>query len=210
LTGYFRMKIVLSTRNQGKIEEILSIINNSGLMDKVEIETLDSYPGIPDILEDGRTFSENASKKALTVARFTGHIAVSDDSGLEVDALNGAPGVYSARFAGEGAADPDNIKKLLGLLKNIPSEKRGARFVCVIAIATPSGNVRLAEGVCPGLIAEEERGTSGFGYDPVFVVPEYGKTFAELGSEIKNKISHRAAAVGKISNILEDLIIQRL
>lgn len=210
MKGSFRMKIVLSTRNPGKIAEIHSIITNSGLKDKVEIETLASYPGIPDIIEDGRTFSENASKKALTVARFTGHIAVADDSGLEVDALSGAPGVYSARFAGEGAADPDNIKKLLGLLKNTPSEKRGARFVCVIAIATPSGNVHLAEGVCLGFIAEEERGTSGFGYDPVFVVPEYGKTFAELGSEIKNKISHRAAALGKISNILEDLIMQRL
>ena len=200
------MKIVLSTRNPGKIAEIHSIITNSGLKDKVEIETLASYPGIPDIIEDGITFSENASKKALTVARFTGHIAVADDSGLEVDALDGSPGVYSARFAGEGAQDPDNIKKLLGLLKDTPSGKRGARFVCVIAVATPSGDVRLAEGDCRGFISEEGRGTSGFGYDPVFVVPEYGKTFAELGNDIKNKISHRAVALGKISSILENII----
>ncbi|MCC7202186.1 MAG: XTP/dITP diphosphatase [Nitrospirae bacterium] len=200
------MKIVIATRNPGKIAEIRSIIDNSGLKDKVKIDTLTSYAGIPDIIEDGRTFSENASKKAVTIARFTGHIAVADDSGLEVDALSGAPGVYSARFAGEGATDPDNIKKLLGLLKDTPPDKRGARFVCVIAVATPSGNVRLAEGECAGFISEGERGTTGFGYDPVFVVPEYGKTFAELGSEIKNKISHRAAALSTLSNILEDLI----
>ena len=200
------LKIVIATKNAGKISEIQSIINNSDLKNMVETETLLSYPDIPEIVEDGNTFSENASKKALTVARFTGHIAVADDSGLEVDALGGAPGVYSARFSGEGATDPDNIKKLLELLKDTPSGKRGARFVCVIAIATPSGDVRLAEGDCAGFIAEEGRGTSGFGYDPVFVVTEYGKTFAELGTEIKNKISHRAVALGRISNILEKII----
>ncbi len=200
------LKIVIATRNPGKIAEIQSIINGSGFKDKVEIDTLASYPGIPEIIEDGRTFSENASKKALTVARFTGNIAVADDSGLEVDALGGAPGVYSARFAGGDATDADNISKLMGLLKGTPPEKRGARFVCVIAVATPPGDITLAEGDCAGFIAESERGTSGFGYDPVFAVPEYGKTFAELGREIKNKISHRAVALGKICNILEGLI----
>jgi len=200
------MKIVLSTRNPGKIAEIHSIITNSGLKDKVEIETLASYPCIPEIIEDGITFSENASKKALTVARFTGHIAVADDSGLEVDALNGAPGVYSARFAGEKATDSENINKLMTLLKDTPPGKRGARFVCVIAVAAPSGDISLTEGECRGVIAAEERGTAGFGYDPVFVVPEYGKTFAELGSDIKNKISHRASALGRLSDILEKLI----
>lgn len=200
------MKIVIATRNPGKITEIQSIIKSTDLEKKIEIDTLASCPGIPEVIEDGRTFADNASKKALTVAKFTGHIAVADDSGLEVDALNGAPGVYSARFAGEGATDADNITKLMELLKGTPPEKRGARFVCVIAIATPSGDVRLAEGDCAGFIAEEGRGTSGFGYDPVFVVPEYGKTFAELGTEIKNKISHRAVALGRINNILEKLI----
>ena len=195
-------KIVLATRNAGKIAEIQSIINNSDLKTKVEIETLLAYPGIPEIVEDGATFSENAAKKAITVAKFTGHIVVADDSGLEVDVLGGAPGVYSARFAGEGATDSENIKKLMKLLKDIPSENRGARFVCVIAIASPSGEVSLVEGECRGVIAAGERGTSGFGYDPVFVVTEYGKTFAELGSDIKNKISHRAAALGKLCNIL--------
>src|SRR3972149_931246 len=203
------MKIILSTRNPGKIAEIQSIINSSGLKDKIEIDTLASYPGIPYIIEDGRTFSENASKKALTVARFTGHIAVADDSGLEVDALGGAPGVYSARFAGEGATDADNITKLMGLLKGTPPEKRGARFVCAIAIATPAGDVSLAEGECSGFIAEEARGTSGFGYDPVFTVPQYQKTFAELESDIKNRISHRAAALGKLYHILEEVVRQK-
>ncbi len=201
------LKIVIATRNSGKIAEIQSIINNSDLKNKIEIETLASYPGMPEVIEDGKTFADNASKKARTVAKFTGHIAVADDSGLEVDALGGAPGVYSARFAGEGATDADNIKKLMGLLRDTPSEKRGARFVCVIAISTPAGgDVSLAEGECRGFIAAEERGTTGFGYDPVFVVPEYGKTFAELGSDIKNKISHRAVALGRLCNILETLI----
>ena len=200
------LKIVIATRNSGKIAEIHSIINCSEIKNKVEIETLASYSGIPEVIEDGKTFAENASKKARIVAKFTGDIAVADDSGLEVDALGGAPGVYSARFAGEGATDADNIKKLMGLLKDTPFEKRGARFVCVIAISTPAGDVSLAEGECYGFIAAEERGLSGFGYDPVFVVPEYGKTFSELGSEIKNKISHRAAALGKLCNILETLI----
>ncbi|MEK6583933.1 MAG: non-canonical purine NTP pyrophosphatase, partial [Nitrospirota bacterium] len=127
------LKIVIATRNSGKIAEILSIINCSEIKNKVEIETLASYPGIHEVIEDGKTFAENASKKARIVAKFTGHIAVADDSGLEVDVLDGAPGVYSARFAGEGATDADNIKKLMGLLKDTPFEKRGARFVCVIA-----------------------------------------------------------------------------
>src|SRR3990170_1951861 len=162
------LKIVIATRNPGKITEIQSIINNSDLKNNVEIETLASYPGIPEIIEDGRTFADNASKKARTVAKFTGHIAVADDSGLEVDALDGAPGVYSARFAGEEATDSDNIKKLMRLLKGTPPEKRGARFVCVIALATPAGDTSLTEGECRGIIAEEAHGTSGFGYDPVF------------------------------------------
>ena len=200
------LKIVIATRNSGKIAEIQSIINNSDIKNVVEIETLLSYPDIPEIIEDGNTFSENAAKKALTVAKFTGHVSIADDSGLEVDALGGAPGVFSARFAGEKATDSENIKKLMSLLKDTPSGKRGARFVCVIAIATPSGDISLTEGECRGVIAAEERGTAGFGYDPVFVVPEYGKTFAELGSYVKNKISHRASALGRLSDILEKLI----
>lgn len=200
------LKIVIATKNSGKISEIQSIITNSDIKNMVELETLRSYPDIPEIIEDGNTFSANAAKKARLTAAYTGHIAVADDSGLEVDALNGAPGVYSARFAGEKATDSENIKKLIELLKDTASGKRGARFVCVIAVATPSGEIRLAEGECRGVIAAEERGAAGFGYDPVFVVPEYGKTFAELGNDIKNKISHRASALGRLSDILEKLM----
>ncbi|MDZ4384049.1 MAG: non-canonical purine NTP pyrophosphatase, partial [Nitrospirota bacterium] len=125
---------------------------------------------------------------------------------LEVDALGGAPGVYSARFAGEGASDSANIKKLLDLLRDIPPEKRGARFVCVMALATPDGEVSLVDGECRGVIAMEEQGKAGFGYDPLFIAPEYGKTFAELGSEVKNRISHRARALSKLSRLLESLV----
>lgn len=230
------LKIVLATKNKGKIEEIKYIFKESGIKEAVEIHPLSDYPDIPEISEDGTTFAENAEKKAVTVARATGLTAIADDSGLEVDALNGAPGIYSARFAGEGVSDSENIRKLLRLLEGVPMEKRGARFVCVIAIAMPdenqgdrnvapirniyqdrrgfltppegfsSANVTLMEGECRGIISEVERGTSGFGYDPVFIVPGYGKTFAELGEEIKNKISHRAIALGKLKTHLKQKI----
>lgn len=200
------LKIVLATKNKGKIEEIKYIFKESGIKEALEIHPLSDYPDIPEIAEDGTTFSENAAKKAVTVARATGLTAIADDSGLEVDALNSAPGIYSARFAGEGSTDSENIRKLLRLLEGIPDEKRGAGFVCVIAIADPDGNVELMEGKCRGIIAMEERGTSGFGYDPVFIVPGYGKTFAELGEEIKNKISHRAIALGKLKTHLKQKI----
>ena len=199
------MKIVLATRNQGKIEEIRSLLEGEEGRGGIEISSLKDYPAVPEIAEDGSTFSENARKKALTVAQLTGQIAVADDSGSEVDALGGAPGVYSARFAGEGASDSANIKKLLDLLRDIPPEKRGARFVCVMALATPGGEVSLVEGECRGMIAMEERGMSGFGYDPVFIVSGYGETFAELGSEVKNKISHRARALSKLCRLLGSL-----
>lgn len=200
------LKIVLATKNKGKIEEIKYIFKESGIKEAVEIHPLSDYPDIPEISEDGTTFAENAEKKAVTVARATGLTAIADDSGLEVDALNSAPGIYSARFAGEGSTDSENIRKLLRLLEGIPDKKRGAGFVCVIAIADPDGNVELMEGKCRGVIGMEERGTSGFGYDPVFIVPGYGKTFAELGEEIKNKISHRAIALGKLKTYLKQKI----
>ncbi len=201
------LKIVLATKNRGKIEEIRSILKDSDIKGDIEISSLLDYPGIPEIGEDGATFSENARKKALTVAAYTGLTACADDSGLVVDALDGAPGIYSARFAGERASDSENIKKLLRLLRSIPYEKRTARFICVIALATPDGHVNLVDGECPGMIATEERGASGFGYDPVFIVSAYGKTFAELGREVKNKISHRAIALGKLCGLLERWIL---
>ncbi len=199
------MKIVLATRNRGKIREIRSILS-SRLPMPVEISSLLDYPHIPHIKEDGKTLEENAIKKATTVASHTGLIALADDSGLEVDALNGLPGIHSARFAGEEGNDKENIRKLLNLLEGLPMEKRKARFRCVIAIAHPSGEVHTVDGICEGIIAAEERGKRGFGYDPVFIIPSYGKTFAELGEEVKNKISHRAIALEKACMLLGTLL----
>lgn len=195
------LKIILATKNRGKIEEMESMIRKN-LGFPVQIYSLLDYPDIPDIHEDGQTFAENARKKALEVARYTGIIAIADDSGLEVDALQGKPGIYSARFAGEGATDRENIRRLLDMLADVPFDKRTGRFKCVIAIATPDGRVKTVTGECKGIISTEERGAEGFGYDPVFVVPSYGKTFAELGREVKNEISHRAVAVRKACKLL--------
>src|SRR3990172_5812413 len=152
------LKLILATKNHGKIEEMRTILKESDIRGGLEIHTLFCYPDIPDITEDGTTFEENAKKKALTVSKFTGLIAIADDSGLEVDALAGAPGVYSARFAGEGATDSENIKKLLGLLSDVPSEKRTARFVCVIALALAGGKIRTGRGECSGTIGTGEEG----------------------------------------------------
>lgn len=198
------LKLILATKNQGKIDEIRTLLRESGLKRGLEIHSLLCYPDLPDIVEDGGSFEENARKKAVAASNYTGLVAIADDSGLEVDALGGAPGVYSARFAGKGATDSDNIKKLLQLLKDVPAERRKARFVCVIALATPDGKVETVRGECRGIISSEERGEYGFGYDPVFIVPEYGKTFAELGGDIKNKISHRAIALSKLRTLLEN------
>ena len=169
-------RLVVATRNAGKLKEIHFILRDL----HVEVSSLLDYPDLPPAVEDGETFEANASKKALHVARATGLPALADDSGLEVDALGGAPGVHSARFAGPEATDEANNSKLLRLLKDVPEEKRSARFRCVIAVATPEGRVELAEGVCEGRAASKERGDKGFGYDPLFYVAEYGMTFFEV------------------------------
>lgn len=192
------MRLVLATRNPGKIRELSALLAPLGY----EVASLTDYPGAPEVAEDGATFAENAVKKAVAVARYTGHLALADDSGLEVDYLGGAPGVLSARFAGEHGNDRANNEKLLGLLAGVPPEKRTARFRCVMAIATPAGEVWTAEGSCEGLIAEAPRGEGGFGYDPLFYVPELGKTFAELEPEVKNRLSHRARALEQAKEIL--------
>lgn len=193
------MRLVAATRNRGKVREISEALSGLG----VELIPFDELPDPPQIEEEGETYEENAAHKALTVARHTGLPAVADDSGLEVEALGGAPGVRSARFAGEKASDEERIAKLLKLLEGLPLKRRRARFVCVIALATPDGRVELFRGECYGYIAEEPKGKGGFGYDPVFLVPEYGKTFAELGLEVKNRISHRARALRKLRSFLE-------
>ena len=196
------MKLVLATQNQGKIREIGEILQDQN---GVELLSLRNYPDAPDVVEDGKTYEENAIKKASTLAKYTGHLTIADDSGLEVDALDGAPGVHSARYAGENASDQDRIVKLLDALQNIPDDRRSARFICTMAIAAPLAQVRVVRGDCEGRITRAPCGVSGFGYDPVFVPTGYDKTFAELGDEIKNQVSHRAKALIMARNILSEM-----
>ncbi len=193
--------VVLATGNLYKAKEIKAILNGLNL----RFLTLRDFPNLPETIEDGKTFKENAVKKAKETARLTGKIALADDSGIEVEALNNAPGVYSARFAGKKAADSANNKKLIGLLKGIPLSKRKARFVCVIAIAEPAGRNYTVEGELKGVIALRPAGKKGFGYDPLFIVPRYKKTVAQLSSEAKNRISHRSKALRKAKGILKQL-----
>lgn len=191
---------VLASKNKHKAEEIKQILGSG-----FEIKTMDDV-GLSDfeIVEDGKTFEENAAKKALSVFVKINIPVIADDSGLCVDFLSGRPGVRTARFAGENASDDDNINKLLSMLKEVPFEKRSAKFVCVIAfIEDPSRDIKIYRGECSGFIIDERRGTSGFGYDPVFYYKEYEKTLAELGENIKNKISHRYLALKAFSDSLK-------
>ncbi|MGE5373280.1 MAG: RdgB/HAM1 family non-canonical purine NTP pyrophosphatase [Solirubrobacterales bacterium] len=170
------------------------------------IATLDEYPEMPDVEEDGDTFLANAIKKAEAAAAYTGEIAMADDSGLEVDALNGQPGVYSARFAGEPSDDAKNNAKLLALLTNVPAEKRTGRFRCVIAVAEPDGRVETADGTCEGRIAFVEAGNGGFGYDPLFIPDGFERSFGELTPETKHRISHRGKALAAVRPILDRML----
>jgi XTP/dITP diphosphohydrolase len=191
-------ELVLATRNRHKIGELVALLGNLG----VTIRTLDEFPDAPDVVEDGDTCEANAVKKARTIAEFTGLPAVADDTGLEVDALGGRPGVYAARYAGEDATYEDNCRKLLRELMGVPRGQRTARFLTVAAIALPSDGIRVAQGTLDGAIAEEASGTLGFGYDPVFLIPALGKTLAQLSADQKNTISHRAKAFLKMREIL--------
>ncbi len=183
------MKLVVASRNKHKVEEIKSIFTNK----KIEWLSLDNFPNVPDIAEDSESFQGNAVKKAVTVALITHCWTLADDSGLEVESLDGRPGVFSARYAGENATDEENNKKLLNELAN--STNRKAAFCCVIAMASPRGRVQIVEGRCEGKILHSPRGTGGFGYDPIFMPDGFTQTFAEMSSEIKNSISHRAMAL---------------
>ena len=193
------MTIVLATRNKGKISELRR------LLDGWQGGSCDVYPGCPVPDETGLTFQENALIKARIIASFTQEVTLADDSGLEVDALDGAPGIYSARFAGLNASDEDNRRKILHLLTAIPDAERTARFRCVIAISTPDGKEWISEGACEGHIGRQEMGKDGFGYDPLFIPDGYKQTFAELGKEIKNQISHRSRALQQIMDILQSI-----
>ncbi len=192
------MEIVLATRNKKKIEEIKRI--TAGL--PITILSLDNFPDCPETVEDRDTFEGNAVKKAVEVCQCTGKAALADDSGLEVDALNGAPGVYSARYAGGSGNDVKNYEKLLTELKNVPDEKRRAQFVCCMALAFPGGATKTFTGYAKGCIAHEPKGKTGFGYDPVFIPENKKNTFAEMTGEEKDSLSHRGKALEKLAEFL--------
>ena len=193
------MKVVVATRNRGKLRELVPLL--AGL--KLELRTIDELAPDAELREDGLTFVENALAKARQAARVTGLPAIADDSGLEVDALDGAPGVYSARYAGPGADDDSNNAKLLEALRGVPPAQRRARFRCVAVFVDPSRALELVrDGACEGEVLEAPRGHEGFGYDPLFFVPAVGRTMAELPLDEKNRLSHRAAAFRALSDAL--------
>ncbi|MCG8472426.1 MAG: XTP/dITP diphosphatase [Desulfobacterales bacterium] len=192
--------LVLATRNKGKTEEIRALLKGH----PVELKNLDDFGPIPEVIEDGDTFDDNAYKKASFTARVLGFPAIADDSGLTVEALDGRPGVYSARFAGEDADDAANNAKLLKELEGKGNRK--AAFECVISIAVPTGPALTYEGRCEGVIAEVPSGDGGFGYDPLFYVPEKGKTFAELTMEEKGEISHRGKALQEVAAEMDKIL----
>jgi len=197
------LRLLLATRNADKIKEIAAAIQ--GL--PFELVPASEYKGLPEIDEDQDTLQANALKKAMTLSRLAGLIALADDTGLEVDALGGAPGVYSSRYSGPNATYDDNVNKLLQVMQGVPPDQRSARFRCVIAIARQE-HYTTVEGVCEGMIATERHGTEGFGYDPVFWVPSLGKTFAELSLEEKNRISHRGLALQRARTILQKILLE--
>ena len=186
-------KILLGSKNKGKIQEFQEAFEDS----QIEILSLNDFPDCPDAPETGNSFEENASQKALFYQKFTGLPSLADDSGIEVDALDGAPGIYSARYAGEPVNDLANNRKLLENLEGIPSEKRTGRFVCVLALAKNGQIVQLSRGTAEGIVLEAPQGENGFGYDPLFFVPNLKKTMAELSITEKRQISHRGEALRK-------------
>ena len=191
-------KLLLATNNPGKVGEFRSMLSGLGF----ELVTPGDAGITTRVEETGSTYEENARLKAVTFAAQSGMLSLADDSGLEVDALGGEPGVRSARYAGEKASDAERVRFLLGTLAGVPWEKRKARFCCVIALATPAGDIAVREGECRGMITFEPKGAFGFGYDPIFYFPELGKTMAELLPDIKDRISHRARAAAKAREVI--------
>ncbi|MEZ5358875.1 MAG: XTP/dITP diphosphatase [Candidatus Zixiibacteriota bacterium] len=197
------MKLVLATNNQDKVREMRNLLDGLG----IEILTSKDFDDFPEIEETGETLQENAALKSKGIFKFTGLPALADDSGLEVDALNGAPGVYSSRFAGPGCTYDDNNTKLLKELEGVPKDKRSARFRCVISITFADGDTRQVDGAAEGFITEQKAAfTHGFGYDPVFFYPPLNKTFAEITLDEKNAVSHRGQALKKAKAVIEDYL----
>jgi XTP/dITP diphosphohydrolase len=191
-------EIVIATRNSKKLVELKKYLRGV----KASVISLKELKAPPRVIENGRTFRDNAVKKALAVSGFTGGLVLADDSGLAVDALKGRPGVRSSRFAGPGKSDRQNNEKLLRLLKKMPFRKRKARFICAVAIADKGRVLKVIEEYCEGLIAYSARGHHGFGYDPLFLIPEYDRTFGELGAKVKDRMSHRSKALQKARRFL--------
>ncbi|KGM45342.1 XTP/dITP diphosphatase [Neobacillus niacini] len=195
-------EVIIATKNPGKAREFEHIFAPRGMA----VRTLLDYPEIKDVEETGTTFEENAALKAEAVAQQLNKMVIGDDSGLIVDALEGRPGIYSARYAGESKNDQKNLEKVLEELKGVPEENRTARFYCALAVALPGKATITVAGTCEGRILEQPKGNNGFGYDPVFYVPEKGRAMAELSSEEKNKISHRANALKKLEGMLDSIV----
>ena len=195
-------EIIIATKNAGKAKEFEHIFKPYN----VRVKSLLDFEEMDDIVEDGKTFEENALIKARAIANQFNQMVLADDSGLEVDALDGRPGVYSARYVGEGRNDEDNILKVLHELEGVPTDERGARFVCALAIVTPQGDEVVVRGTCEGRILTECLGTEGFGYDPIFYLPHLSKTMAQLPKSEKNVLSHRADAFVKLQPYLEKLL----
>jgi len=196
------MELIVATKNKKKLEEIKEILKDLDL----KITSLADYPKVPRIIENGKTFKENAIKKAVKIAAFTQKLTLGEDSGLEVIALGGKPGIYSSRFSGKNKSDFQNNLKVLKLLNGLPLSKRRARYVCAVALADKNGLIKVVEGTCSGLIGFEPKGHFGFGYDPLFIIPRYKKTFAQLGPKIKHKISHRFKALKKAKVIVRSYL----
>ena len=196
-------ELIVASRNKGKVKEIMELLADLPF----KVTSLLDYPQIPEIIEDGKTYRANALKKAREVALATGRMAMSDDSGIEVKVLGNAPGIYSARFAGEGASEKARNKKLFAMLKGVPMHQRRARYRCVIALVNAKGQeLGVVQGTCSGYVTTRDIGTNGFGFDPLFLVKRYNKTFGQLPSSLKAKISHRARALKKFRLLLAKVI----
>ena len=200
-------RLVLATNNKHKVTEIQAILRKSGL--KLKVLTLDDFPKARPVVENRATIEGNARKKAVEVARRTGVPALADDTGLFIDALGGKPGVYSARFAGPGCTFQDNNAKVLRMLANVSGARRSATFRCIAALALPNGRVKIAEGRIAGRIAKELSGVKGFGYDPIFWVAAFRKTFAQMSQAQKNRVSHRGRAFRQVPKVWKSLVPRR-
>jgi XTP/dITP diphosphohydrolase len=198
-------KILIATSNQGKVKEIRDLVKSIPIV----FLSLSDVDEVPEVVEDGLTFEENALKKARTLAEATGLVTLADDSGLCVDALDGRPGVYSARYAGEDATDAEKCARILREMENVQEHDRTARFVCAMALVTPEGEEKMFRGSCKGTITREPRGTGGFGYDPIFYFEQAGCTFAEMDRQSKNRVSHRGHALRAFARFLKEVMARK-